>query len=525
MRIWFVLCLASALSCNTSQKPLLEAINEALPSDTIHMTEEITPFPDTMFPSAEIIQFKIDTFAHDIPSDLSDLKDPYLDAPGIFTFRGSLSRNPNYQGRLHGDSVNITLDWVFATHIDTTLTSHGVWGGGTGWTGQPLYIHWPDSILEKFKNAYDTLFHHITSQELVIPSLCGHIYFLDFLTGNETRPFFDTRHVIKGTPSFNPYFNGNLYIGHGVPKQGPFGHTVFDLYTHKQKQCFGKDRSAWRKWNAYDSSPVVVGGFLFRPSENGTLYKYIIEEDSIRLHSTLRYSPYRYKYAPGIESSMAVCRNYGYLCDNTGNIICLNINTLTPVWHYRNHDDTDATPVIDMEDDTPYLYTGCEVDRQGNTGYSYLIKLNGLTGERIWEDTIPGKRINAHEKVLDGGMFSSPLLGDGDCSNMIFSNFCINDLSKKGCLAAFDKHDGTLLYQTFTHQYSWSSPVAFFNDNNEMFIFTSDAAGYVYLIKGKTGEIVASKRIGINFESSPIIVDDKIILGSRGNKIYKISLN
>ena len=524
--ILFVWCLISVLSCNNTREPLPNerSCDNGLLVDTVRATDEVIPFPDTMYPSAENIQFKIDTFAYDIPSNLSDLNDPYLEAPGILTFRGSLSRTPSFSGRLHGSPINITVDWIFSTHIDTTQTCHGVWGGGTGWTGQPLYIHWPDSILERFRNASDTLLHHVTPQELIVASLCGHIYFLDFLTGQETRPFIDAKNVLKGTPSLNPNLNGNLYVGHGVPKNAPLGHTVYDLYTHSLKQFFGKDRSAWRKWNAYDSSPVVAGGFLFRPGENGTLYKYHIEDDSLKLHSTLRYSPYRYKYAPGIESSMAICRNYGYFNDNTGNIICLNLNTLKPVWHYRNRDDSDASPVIETEDGIPYVYSGCEVDRQGDSGYSHLVKLNGLTGEKIWEDTIHGRRVLLNDKSLDGGLFGTPLLGGGDCKDLLFCNFCVNAPAEKGCLAAIDKHDGTILYKTPTHQYSWSSPVAFYDENNEMFVFTGDAAGYVYLIKGITGEIVASKRIGTNFESSPIIVDDKIILGSRGNKIFKISL-
>ena len=66
--------------------------------------------------------------------------------------------------------------------------------------------------------------------------------------------------------------------------------------------------------------------------------------------------------------------------------------------------------------------------------------------------------------------------------------------------------------------------MAFYNDKNEMFIFAADTSGNVYVIKGKTGEIVATQRVGSNFESSPVIIDNKIVLGSRGNKIYKISL-
>ncbi|MBR4392264.1 MAG: dehydrogenase [Bacteroidales bacterium] len=524
-RSLLIVLLLTVYSCGTRQAaPSQEDRQDSIVQDTDTLLVDVMePFPDTMMPSAEKVMFKIDTFDQELSPMLSDLHDLYDNASGIFTFRGSLSRNPNFFGRLHGDTVNINVDWVFTTHSDTTHTTHGVWGGGTGWTGQPLYIHWPDSLMDRMQQPKDSLLR-LSNQELVVASLCGKVYFIDFNTGNPTRMFFNAKNVLKGTPSFNPLFNGDLYIGHGVPKHNPFGHVVFNLYTEQQTQAFGKDRTAWRGWNAYDSSPIVVGGFLFRPGENGTLYKYHVGEDSIQLHSTFRYSLSRYHSSPGIESSMAVCRNYGYLNDNAGNILCVNLNTLKPVWHYHNHDDSDATPVVDMEDGIPYVYSGCEVDRQGATGVSYFVKLNGLTGEKIWEDTIRGRRIQFNDKKLDAGMFGSPLLGGGDCSDLIFSNFCINTLTEKGCLVAFDKHDGTIRYKTMTQQYSWSSPVAFYNDNDEMFLFTGDGAGYVYLIKGSTGEIVASKRIGSNFESSPIVVDDKIIIGSRGNKIFRISL-
>jgi outer membrane protein assembly factor BamB len=107
---------------------------------------------------------------------------------------------------------------------------------------------------------------------------------------------------------------------------------------------------------------------------------------------------------------------------------------------------------------------------------------------------------------------------------MIFSAFCIHKAQTQGVFMAFDKKDGRELYRTKLKCYCWSSPVAFYNDRNEMFVFVGDVTGNVYLIQGKTGEIVATAKVGTNFEASPIVVDNKIIVGSRGNKIYKISL-
>lgn len=508
LHIVFSLLVLSCFSCVRFQETKVDEPVKA-ETDTLPEPEVIVlPFPDTILPSAEKVMFKIDTFDLDHPWEVRDFSNPYADAPGIFTFRGSPLRNPNFSGRLHGDSINIHTEWVFNTAMDNTGTgNHGAWGGGTGWTGQPLYIHWQDSL-----------------QEIVVASLCGYVYFIDFETGKPTRPYYDTKNVLKGTPSFNPYMNGDLYVGHGVQKTAPFGHSVYNLFTSEETYRFGKDPNAWRSWGAYDSSPIVVDSFLFRPGENGTLYKYYIGNGEFQLVSTLRYSLTSAKRSAGMESSMSVCRNYGYVTDNAGNILCVNLSTLQPVWHYHNHDDTDASPLIDNEDDIPFLYSGCEIDKQGSKGASYFIKLNGLTGELVWEDTVPCRRITIGEKTLDAGLFGSPLLGEGDCDGMIFANFCVNMTKERGCFVAFDKHDGRMLYKTILKQYAWSSPVAFFNDNDEMFIFLGDCAGNVYLIQGKTGEIVACEPIGSNFESSPIVVDDKVILGSRGNKIFKIAL-
>ena len=498
--------LTGSLSCKFSQHPVPDTPVE---TDTIAEPEVvILPLPDTILPSAEKVMVQIDTFDKELPWEILSFSDPYADAPGIFTFRGTPTRNPNFQGRLHGDSIRIHTEWEFGTAYDNSHSStHGSWGGGSGWTGQPLYIHWPDSL-----------------KEIVVASLCGYVYFLDFETGKPSRPYYDSKNVLKGTPSFNPYLNGDLYVGHGVQKTSPFGHSVYNLFTSQETYAFGKDPNAWRSWGAYDSSPIVVDSFLFRPGENGTLYKYYLGDGQFRLQSTLRYSLTNTKRSAGMESSMSVYRNYGYITDNAGNILCVSLNTLQPVWHYHNHDDTDASPLLEVEDDIPYLYTGCEIDKQGSKGASYFIKLNGLTGEKIWEDTIPCRRISFGDKTLDAGMFGSPLLGEGDCDGIVFANFCMNFTKEKGCLAAFDKHSGQLLYKTQLKQYAWSSPVAFFNDNDEMFVFLGDCAGNVYLIKGKTGEIVACEHVGSNFESAPIVVDDRVILGSRGNKIFKIAL-
>ena len=257
--------------------------------------------------------------------------------------------------------------------------------------------------------------------------------------------------------------------------------------------------------------------------ENGTVYKFLIEDGGIKLHSTLRYRK-KNSGAGGMESSMAVYRNYGYTTDNHGNILCINLNNLKPVWYYDNRDDSDASPVLELEDGVPYLYSGCEMDRQGHEGLSYLVKLNALTGELVWEQRINCKKMTFRGKHFDGGMYSTMLLGTGNCSNLLFTNICTNDPPSAGSFYAINKETGEIVYSKKLQHYAWSSPVSIMNNKGEMLVLVCDCIGNVYIIDGKTGEFIISKKIGLNFESSPIIIDNHIVVGSRGTNIYKLTI-
>ena len=520
-----ILMLANcSLGGNRTTDTALCDSSDADSTTSVMTTEEpiIMAYPDTMYESVKKIDFRIDTMLRDIDGTLIQLVDSYSDTPGVLTFRGTPSRTPHFIGKINGEPSKIVVDWVFHTDVDTTKTDYGVWGGGTGWTGQPLMVEWSDEQLSMIRNkAQEFVKDSLKNREIIVGSLCGKIYFIDYASGKASRKTYDAGNPIKGTMSFDPSYNGNLYIGHGVPARQPFGALIVNLFDHSRVSTFGRDSKAWRGWGAYDSSPISVGGFMFRPGENGTLYKLFTKGEKVEIHSTLRYKVNG--ASPGMEASMAVSRNYGYISDNHGNIIAVNLNTMRPVWHYRNHDDTDATIVVEEENGIPFIYTGCEIDKQGDRGFCYFIKLNGLNGKLVWEQKIAGKKAELG-KTTEGGMFASPLIGTGDCEGLIFSNISPMEPGNWGNFIAFDKATGQIKYRTPLKFYSWSSPVGLINEKGEMFIATGDTYGNVYIIRGRDGKILATKQIGNNFESSPIVIDNKIIVGSRGNEIYKLSI-
>ena len=501
-----------------------EKIQREWERHVLSMQDSVPSFlPDTVYASVNSLIYQIDHFNDSVSGSLSSLNDLYTDCNGILNFRGSPSNTMPFYGEIAERPTKIYVEWVFRTDYGPQKTLFGIWGGGTGWTGQPLYISWPDSIKNAFLAQSTGLTDSFTGEEVIVASLCGKVYFIDWQTGKPSRQAIDVQNPVKGTPSLDPSLNGNLYVGHGIPRSRSFGKAVINLFLHQQTQFFDEDKMAWRRWGAYDSSPIAVDRFLFWCGENGTVYKYLRDEPLITIHSTLRYRV-KGKSAPGMESTPAVYKDYGYLTDNHGNIICFNLHTLQPVWVYDNHDDTDASPVVAEENGMPVVYTGCEIDKQGKEGVSYFVKLNGLTGEQIWEQKISGKRLNRKKDWSDGGMFATPLLGIGDCDSLIFCNFCIHQSALKGEFIAFNKYTGHLAYRIQLKHYAWSSPVGFLSEKGEMIVFTADAIGNIYLIQGNTGEILLTQKVGNNFESSPVAIGNRVVIGSRGREIYKLCI-
>ena len=511
-------------SCNQNNVDYTKT-EEVAVQDSIPAEQEIIelPLPDTIFPSIERLKYDITIFDTTSSGELVYINSAYDNAQGIFTFRGSPYRDAPFCAHIDSVPTKITIDWTYTTDFDNSNTCLGTWGGGTGWTGQPLYIHWTPEQVENIKQNDDSLTQFFDDEELIIASLSGYVHFINYKTGKDTRKIINALNNVKGTPSLDPSLNGNLYVGQGIPRKQPIGAEVINLHSHSVTHFFPNDHNAWRSWGAYDASPIIVGGFLIRVGENGTIYKFSVADSTLKLHSTLRYTANGNNSA-GIESSMAVYRNYGYTADNHGNILCINLNNLRPVWYYDNHDDTDASPVIEIEDGIPYLYTGCEMDRQGMQGISYIVKLNALTGERIWERQIECKKFITGGKHFDGGMYSTPLLGRGNCEDLIFTNICLYNSNGSGSLYAISKKTGEVVYTTPLKCYAWSSPIAILNNNNEMYVFTGDTQGRVYIIEGKTGKTLICEQIGANFESSPIAIDNHIVVGSRGSNIYKLSI-
>jgi outer membrane protein assembly factor BamB len=441
---------------------------------------------------------------------------------GIYTFRGSNQRNSPVRGTLSDRPSVILKDWIFTTDVDTTNGLYGTWGGGAGWTGQPLYVEWSkeemndlDGLYQEFKNRKSIL------KEIIQVSLCGKIYFIDLETGKPTRKPLTIDNPIKGTPSIDGSNKRFLLVGQGIQNKGNFAWRIFDLRKQTLLHVETMPSSfANRLWGASDASPLVdhrSGAFVW-PTESGIIYR-------SRLYSQKIPAPEQYRFLfiehkkQGTESSPAAYKYLGYISDNAGNVFCIDMRTMKPRWHFFNTDDTDASPVIEIENDTPYVYVGNEIDLQGARGKSYLRKLDGLTGEIEWEYERECYNVTS-PKVDNGGILSTPLPGRKKTQSFIWTIFSRVDPYGRGALVCLNTSDGKVKYEVPLNFYSWVSPIALYDTDGNTYVYFSDVGGNIYLLNGVTGEVIFKEKTDNIFEASPIAIGNRIIQPARGNRIY-----
>lgn len=153
----------------------------AVDSDSIKAAQEElrilnTPLPVKPLASVENLKYEVEVMDSTESGQLSTLIPAYDKNLGSFTFRGGPLRNADYNCSIKGTPTKIEKVWTFETAEDFTKTPMGSWGGGVGWTGQPVYVNWPDSMVDKFRKEAKGLTADFSKQEIMIGSLCHKVY-------------------------------------------------------------------------------------------------------------------------------------------------------------------------------------------------------------------------------------------------------------------------------------------------------------------------------------------------------------
>ncbi|MGL4740944.1 MAG: PQQ-binding-like beta-propeller repeat protein [Sarcina sp.] len=449
--------------------------------------------------------------------------DQYSDVEGILTFRGNNFRTAPSYGKVKNNVNSLGVNWKFTTGSSS-------WGGGAGWTGQPSIVKWTKEQKE-YMNLSEENKNNSEFIEVIYASLDGNIYFLNLKTGEQTRKKIFVGNPIKGSLSIDPRGYPLLYVGEGINEGGNFGFNIYSLVDGRLLYEIASDADAPRAWGAFDSSPLIdkKTDTLFVLGENGIVYKIKLNTKLDENNKSISIKPLVSKYIydakgyAGIESSLVAYSNLGYFADNKGGVQCINLNSMKPIWLDYTGDDTDATIVLDIEKDNPFIYTGNEVDHQGERGISTFKKIDGLTGETIWKKEYPCESLVGKDPV-NGGMLSTPVVGKGSISNLVIASFARYEGFNKGLLVAMNKKNGQIVWKKNLDAYAWSSPVDFYDENGAGYILQGDSIGNLILIDGETGGILDTLKLDANIEASPAIFDGKLVVATRNGTIYGIDI-
>lgn len=472
--------------------------------------------------------------------------DEYSQAEGVLSFRGSCFRQNAYFGTAVVETGALQQVWqhdTFSVGKGEGGKYTGVWTG-TGWTGQALCVRW-DNETKAIMNMYDSAKNKDGLIEVICPCMDGNIYFYDMETGEPTRNKLVFGVPFKGCGSVDPRGWPILYVGQGdhYTTEGKASKAyIISLINGKVLATVGAkpDSFALRSWHAYDSAAIVDGptDTLFYPGENGILYRVKLNTKYDKAAGTLtmdpstpvklRYQASRSKndgYWLGYESSAVAWRNYLYLCDNTGLMQCVDVNTMKVIWVQDTWDDTNATPCFeeDPETGTGYLYVGNTLDNKADAngrGKVAFFKIDACTGEVVWKKEYS---VDTTSNVT-GGFQGSAVLGHGELEGLVITTYSsVGSNGYAGYVVAYDKKTGNEVWTFRVSGYTWCSPLAMYDASGKAYIIVCNCNGDVYVLNGR-GEKISSINLGSNIEASPVGFGNYIVIGTRVKGIFGLKI-
>lgn len=469
---------------------------------------------------------------------LFDLPERYAQIDGVVTFRGDNFRSGAAYGTANVSSKSLSVVWKNST--GGLADSDGFNWTGSGWTGQALVAKWPEATRKNMTAMYDWAREKKDLVEVIHATLDGYVHFYELSTGEKTRDALFLGFNFKGAGALDPRGYPILYVGAGVDSsaKGSARALVVNLLDNSIMFEFGKnDGFADRGWYMFDSSPLVSADTdqLIYPGESGILYIIHLNTKYDEANGTLSVDPdnivkWKYKgtrtgskYWLGVESSAAIINHYAFLADNGGNLMCLDLNTLKLVWVQDILDDTNCSPVVSIEDGHPYIYISTSFHMGWRSSYKAeipIFKIDAETGEIVWKTSYECYTVSD----LSGGVQGTIAVGKNKLSDMIFVPVARTPGAGSGTLVALKKDNGEKVWERETSVYSWSSPVDFYDKDGNGYLAYCNTGFNLYLIDGKTGDVLDQMNLGGNIEASPVVYNSYIVVGTRANRTYCVEV-
>lgn len=467
----------------------------------------------------------------------------YFALPGIATFRGGNFRESGSFGTVNLSQKKFSsAAWTQYSASIPTGEGDGSWTG-SGWTGQPLVVQWDDAT-KQIMNLYDSAKAKDGLIEVIYATLDGTIYFMDLETGEYTRDSLYLGMTFKGSGALDPRGYPLMYVGSGdftLEGRNPHMYVISLIDGSVLYEYGGADPVAMRGWCGFDSSPLVDAetDTLIWPGENGVLYTiklntaYDAAAGTIsidpELTARIRYTTGRSSdesYWLGFECSVGIIDRYAYLSENGGMFYCINLDTMELVWAQDTKDDSNSTPVIDFDPKTGrgYIYTAPSLHWTAEDGWGSIsiYKLDAITGEIVWQKEYDCGTVDG----VSGGVQATPVIGrtGTNMEGLIIYPIARTPDLWGGAMVALDQTTGEEVWRWDMDHYAWSSPVAVYNEAGEGYLVAFDSQGGGFLLDGATGQMLDTTDVGSLVEATPVVYNNRIVVGTRGQLICGIDL-
>ncbi|MBQ7849304.1 MAG: PQQ-binding-like beta-propeller repeat protein, partial [Clostridia bacterium] len=485
--------------------------------------------------------------------------DDYLSLPlGVTTFRGNAFRQNGAVGTLEDPTA---LREVWKAEAGSIKGDERMYYG-FGVYAQPAIIKWPKDFRQimALNEGYND---KSALKEVIIAGQDGKIYFLDLEDGQPTREAINIGYPLRSTPSIHslsyPVVTVGQYARKVPNKPNTIGLYYYNLVDNKRLRLIdGLDGDNDRQYNnngAFDTSAlydrnsqtlITVGSNGLLYTEKLSMYYTMGDQGGVFTFNDIEEQAVLKSYTrkqeagqAGVESSLAMYGSYAFYADKGGILRCVDTTTMTTVWAVETGDAVRAAIALDLDEETStlWLYTANTItNRTKKTGDVTIRRYNAMTGEVSWELPVTclrksGKK-DSDNKDVTAGVVASPVIGQNQLGDLVYFTLSSVDASdaealtgktgmQAAVLVALNKETGEVVWTMPMDAYSYSSPVAVYNEDGRGWIVQGCSNGTLYLLDGRTGETINTLQVEGVIEGSPAVYGDMMVFGTTGkNKSY-----
>ncbi|MCE2525067.1 MAG: PQQ-binding-like beta-propeller repeat protein [Acidimicrobiia bacterium] len=433
---------------------------------------------------------------------------------GVLTFRGSPTRSWYGTGPAPQSPIRL---WRFPRNEN--MCSFSSYRGeeiewcGTGWTGQA-------AVFERDGRTW-----------VVFGAFDNNVHFLDAATGERLLPDFETGDLIKTSVVIDPDEHPLAYFG---SRDNFFRIVAFDRSAPTELWSLGAyDHGPWLWNDDWDSTPLVLDDYLFLGGENSRFFVIRLNrgygDDGLvtvdpevvfhwagwddQLLADLEESDQGH-YNVAIESSPAVWGDTLYFANSGGLVTGWDISGLRDgvmpeqVFRFWAGDDIDATPVVDEEG---YLYVGVEYEARETPRAREVGQLVKLDPSRPADPIVWS--VHDRSQGATRGVWSTPVVW----RDMVYAT------THTGRFWGIDRETGEIRWEKLFGDLLWSSPIVV-----DETLILADGAGRLtaYDVSDTSIEPPVTWQLQVDkewrFESSPVIWDGVIYVGGRSGAMYAV---